>query len=44
MPGTVDRSGNDYLKRMCQESRYMVIEEIEDLPEALTKGYEALTG
>ena len=41
---TVDRSGNDYLKRMCQESRYMVIEEIEDLPEALSKVYEALTG
>ena len=41
---TVDRSGNDYLKRMCQESRYMVIEEIEDLPEALSKVYQALTG
>ena len=41
---TVDRSGNDYLKQMCPESRYMVIEEIEDLPEALTKVYETLTG
>jgi hypothetical protein len=41
---TVDRSGHDYLKRMCPDSRYMVIEEIEDLPEALTKVYEALTG
>ncbi len=39
MPGTVDRSGNDYLKVVTQ-----FIEEIEDLPEALTKGYEALTG
>ena len=41
---TVDRSGHDYLKRMCPHSRYMVIEEIEDLPEALSKVYEALTG
>ncbi|MDH3642563.1 MAG: hypothetical protein OES38_10735 [Gammaproteobacteria bacterium] len=40
---TVDRSGHDYLKRMCPDARYMVIEEIEDLPEALTKVYEALT-
>ncbi len=41
---TVDRAGHDYLKRMCPESRYLVIEEIEDLPEQLTKVYEALTG
>jgi len=41
---TVDRSGHDYLKRMCPDARYMVIEEIEDLPEALTKVYQALTG
>lgn len=41
---TVDRSGQDYLKRMCPEARYLVIEDIEDLPEQLTKVYEALTG
>jgi nitric oxide reductase activation protein len=41
---TVDTSGHDYLKRMCAESRYLVIEEIEDLPEALSKVYETLTG
>ena len=41
---TVDRSGHDYLKRMCPEARYAVIEEVEDLPEALTKVYAALTG
>jgi hypothetical protein len=41
---TVDRSGHDYLKRMCPEARYLVIEEIEDLPEQLSKVYEALTG
>lgn len=40
---TVDRSGHDYLKRMCPESRYLVIEEIEDLPEQLSKVYETLT-
>ncbi|MEQ8858520.1 MAG: hypothetical protein RIC56_07730 [Pseudomonadales bacterium] len=41
---TVDRSGHDYLKRMCPEARYLVIEEIEDLPEQLSKVYETLTG
>ncbi len=41
---TVDRSGHDYLKRMCPASRYLVIEDIEDLPEQLSKVYETLTG
>ncbi|MCZ6656986.1 MAG: VWA domain-containing protein [Gammaproteobacteria bacterium] len=41
---TVDSSGHDYLKRMCPDSRYMVIEEVEDLPSALSKVYTALTG
>lgn len=41
---TVDRSGQDYLKRMCPDSRYLVIEEMEDLPEQLYKVYAALTG
>lgn len=41
---TVDRSGQDYLKRMCPDSRYLVIEEMEDLPDQLTKVYAALTG
>ncbi len=40
---TVDRSGHDYLKRMCPNTRYMVIEEMEDLPDALSKVYSALT-
>ena len=39
---TVDTSGHDYLNRMCPEQRYMVIEEIEDLPLALTKVYRRL--
>jgi nitric oxide reductase NorD protein len=40
---TVDRSGHDYLKRMCPDDRYMVIEDIEALPDALTKVYQKLT-
>ncbi|MEM7077000.1 MAG: VWA domain-containing protein [Pseudomonadota bacterium] len=40
---TVDRSGQDYLKRMCPDARYLVIEEMEDLPAQLTKVYSALT-
>ena len=40
---TVDPSGHDYLKRMCDEARYMVIEDIETLPAALSKVYTALT-
>ena len=41
---TVDKSGHDYLKRMCRDERYMIIEEMEDLPSQLTKVYAALTG
>ncbi len=41
---TVDRSGHDYLKDMCPDARYLVIDEIEDLPEALSKVYQALAG
>ena len=40
---TVDRSGHDYLRRMCAETRYMVIEETEELPAALQKAYRQLT-
>jgi nitric oxide reductase NorD protein len=40
---TVDRSGHDYLRRMCPDARYLIIDEIEDLPEQLTKVYETLT-
>jgi nitric oxide reductase activation protein len=40
---TVDRSGHDYLKRMCPDARYLVIDEMEDLPAALTKVYTTLT-
>lgn len=41
---TVDKSGNDYLKRMCPPSRYLIIEEIEDLPEQLSAVYQTLSG
>ncbi|MDE0226726.1 MAG: hypothetical protein OXP28_16580 [Gammaproteobacteria bacterium] len=40
---TVDRSGHDYLRRMCPEARYMVISETEGLPSALQKAYRRLT-
>ena len=40
---TVDRSGHDYLKRMCPDARYLVIEEMEDLPDQLSKVYTTLT-
>jgi hypothetical protein len=41
---TVDKSGHDYLKQMCPDSRYLIIDEIEDLPEALSKVYQTLAG
>ncbi|MYJ74680.1 MAG: VWA domain-containing protein [Gammaproteobacteria bacterium] len=40
---TVDRSGHDYLRRMCPEDRYLVIEETAELPTALQKTYRQLT-
>ena len=40
---TVDRSGHDYLRRMCPETHYMVIAETEGLPAALQKAYRQLT-
>ncbi len=41
---TVDKSGNDYLKRMCPAHRYLIIDEIEDLPEKLSTVYQTLSG
>jgi nitric oxide reductase NorD protein len=37
---TVDRTGHDYLRQMCQPSRYLVIEDIAALPKQLPKIYE----
>ena len=40
---TVDASGHDYLRRMCPEQRYLVIEETAELPVALQKTYRQIT-
>jgi nitric oxide reductase NorD protein len=36
---TVDRAGHDYLREMCDASRYMVIDDIAVLPRELPKIY-----
>jgi len=36
---TVDRAGHDYLREMCDASRYMVIEDVAALPRELPKIY-----
>ena len=40
---TVDRSGHDYLRKMCADQRYLVIEEAKELPFALQKVYQQLS-
>ena len=40
---TIDSAGYDYLRRMCVEDRYLVIDDVNALPAALTKVYRALT-
>lgn len=37
---TVDKAGHDYLRQMCDESRYMVIEDLTALPRELPKIYQ----
>jgi hypothetical protein len=37
---TVDRTGHDYLRQMCETSRYLVIEDVASLPTELPKIYE----
>lgn len=37
---TVDKAGHDYLREMCDESRYMVIDDIASLPQELPKIYQ----
>ena len=39
---TVDKAGHDYLRDMCQAQRYLVLDEIEALPDELIKIYETL--
>ncbi|MBO6556285.1 MAG: hypothetical protein JJ957_07265 [Pseudomonadales bacterium] len=41
---TVDPSGHDYLRAMCPDSQYMVIQDISQLPEELSRVYRSLTG
>jgi len=40
---TVDPAGHDYLREMCPDRSYMVIQEIEQLPQELSKIYRSLT-
>jgi len=39
---TVDQSGNDYLRKMCDPSNYLVIKDTHSLPEILPKVVESL--
>lgn len=41
---TVDPSGHDYLRAMCPDSQYMVISDLDQLPEELSRVYRSLTG
>lgn len=41
---TVDKAGHDYLREMCDGSRYMVIDDIASLPRELPKIYQRLVG
>ena len=40
---TVDAAGYDYLRRMCVEDRYLVIDDVRALPAELSKVYRSLT-
>ncbi len=40
---TIDPAGHDYLRRMCAPQRYQVIDDVRELPQALTQVYRALT-
>ena len=37
---TVDKAGHDYLRQICEPSRYLVIEDITALPRELRKIYQ----
>jgi nitric oxide reductase NorD protein len=40
---SVDHAANDYLRRVCAPSRYLVIDDVQALPEQLSKVYRRLT-
>jgi nitric oxide reductase activation protein len=37
---TVDKAGHDYLREMCEPSRYMVLDDVASLPTELPKVYQ----
>jgi nitric oxide reductase NorD protein len=37
---TVDKAGHDYLREMCEPSRYLVLEDVTSLPTELPKVYQ----
>ena len=37
---TVDKAGHDYLREMCEPSRYLVLEDVTSLPHELPKVYQ----
>jgi nitric oxide reductase activation protein len=39
----VDPSGHDYLREMCPDQQYLVIDDITALPDELPKVYRGLT-
>jgi nitric oxide reductase NorD protein len=41
---TVDPAGHDYLRTMCAEDRYLVIDDVRALPRELSKLYRGLSG
>jgi len=41
---TVDQSGHDYLREMCPDKQYMVIQDVAQLPGELSKIYQMMTG
>jgi nitric oxide reductase activation protein len=41
---TVDQSGHDYLREMCPDKQYMVIQDVDQLPGELSKIYRMITG
>jgi len=41
---TVDQSGHDYLREMCPDKQYMVIQDVAQLPGELSKIYRMITG
>ena len=40
---TIDPAGHDYLRRMCSEHRYLVIDDVPSLPRELAKLYRSLS-